>query len=163
MKRVNLLLASANRRVSSIVEATVRDVCYEQAVVECTTAHGVEDFRRHSGSEWLDLILVEPDSLRPPIKRRSNRPVLEQTAEAIRSLKSQRTTPVLALNVAPEHHTTLLEAGADNAFCYPLNSEVLKAELRRLLRLEEPSEPTPAGGWSLASALLRGLKRFGST
>ncbi len=160
MKTVNLLLASSDRRVNSIVEAVVHDVCYEQAVVQLTRAPGVEEFIRQSGCDWLDLILVAPDSLLPAGNRRGARVTLEQTAEAIRSLKRQRSTPVLAVNVPPENQLTLLEAGLDNAFAFPLDSDALRVEVRRLLRLSERVEPVEPSKASLLGAFLRGWQRF---
>jgi hypothetical protein len=160
MKTVNLLLASSDRRVNNIVEAAVRDVCFEQAVVECTRATGVDEFLRQSNSGWVDLIMVEPDNLLPTSKRRGLRPSLEQAADAIRSLKSQRSTPVVALNVAPQNQMALLEAGVDNTFAFPLDSDALKTELRRLLNLSEPVEAAPSSGWSLAGSLRRGWQRL---
>ena len=159
-KTVNLLLAGSDRRVNNIVEAVVRDVCYEQAMVECTRASSVDEFLRHSGSEWLDLIMVAPDSLLPSPHRRGSRVTMAQTAEAIRSIKSQRSTPVLALDVAPESQIALLEAGLDNAFAFPLDADALKVEVRRLLNLSERVEPATPEKWSFAGSFLRGWQRL---
>ncbi len=158
MKTVNLLIASSNRRINNLVEAAVHDVCYDQAVVQCIRVSGVDELLRASTCNWLDLIMVAPDALIPAQNRRA-RVTVEQTAKAIRVLKSQNSTPVLALEVAPENHLALLEAGADNAFAFPVDSEALKTEVRRLLSLAEQAEPAAPGGWSLFLGFLRGALR----
>ena len=66
---------------------------------------------------------------------------------------------MLAVTVTLEAEATLLGAGADCVIIFPFQAAVLKAHVRRLLRMPELVETVPAPNrWSLAALLLR---RFG--
>lgn len=157
MKVVNLLLAVSDRRVGNSIEAAVRDACYEQAVVECVRCSRLDEFMRHGRAGWLDLIVVAPNSVLPTSNRRAAQVSREQIADAVRGIKSQGSVPLLAVNVSPEDELPLLEAGVDATFGFPVDTEALKHEVRRALRLSEPVRALDANAaGSLAGLFLRG-------
>lgn len=161
MKSVNLLLAGADRRMNSSIEAAVRDVCYGQRLVECTWCSRLDELTLQGRAGWLDLIIVAPGSLLPSANRRSARVVVGQAAEAIRALKSRRPIPVLAVSVAAEERMALLEAGVDNVFGFPLDTDTFKPEVRRVLQLPElVVEEEEVSNLSLGTLLLRGWQRL---
>src|SRR5258706_10938761 len=87
MKKLNILLVNSSRDGSNVIEALVRDVCYNRAIVECTRTARVDEFLRMICCEWLDLIIMPPDNLLPGTNHRR---FLGSMAEAIRAVQAIR-------------------------------------------------------------------------
>ena len=156
LKTVNLLLGNSEGRVSNLIEALVRDVCDNRAVVHCTRATGLDEFNRQVSEEKFDLVILIPEKLLPTPNCRNCRGCYAGAADAIRAIKGQGPTPTLAVAVPPQHQAVLSEAGADCVLDLPFKCEQVKSSVRQLLHLalssveepaaEDPSEaPQPQG------------------
>src|SRR3954451_15041667 len=113
MKTINLLLAISDRRLSNLIEVQVRDLCYEQAVVNCTRVVGLTEFARQGSWMGLDLMILTPSDLFPSEVASRSRASFDSVFEAIRRIKQRHTTPILAVGVSPQDEALLLEAGVD--------------------------------------------------
>ena len=165
MRTVNLLVGTSERRLNNLIETLVLDVCYNQAAVQSTRTMRADEFSRQGCSPSFQLIIVAPDNLLPAPSRRGSRVAIEDITDAARVIKNRCGTPMIALSVSEEEDVALWEAGVDSVLRLPLNSEHLKNEVRRLLRIpelvEKPVPETPAANrWSLAATLSRGWARL---
>jgi DNA-binding response OmpR family regulator len=111
--------------------------------------------------ERVDLIIVVPGNLLPEPSRRTSVVSMKEVASAIYSIKRHREVPIIAVGAAPEDEMTLFEAGVDALLRPPLDSEVLKAEVRRVLRLAAEERVPEVSRWSLGG-LFRGVQRLKS-
>ncbi len=147
-KTVNLLLASSEGRTSNIIEALVRDVCDDKAVLHCTRVAHVEDFHRQVRDENFDLVILIPEKLPSVTKTPGPRSRYVKTVDVIRQLKTKRRTPTLAVGVPEQHRATLADAGADCVLDVPFKCDEVKSSIRELLYLPlstpQPSE-SPKG------------------
>ena len=160
MKSVKVLLGNYDRRINNLVEALVLDVCYDQRSVEFTRMCRANEFFRQGRYAGFDLIVVAPDNLLPEPGRRGDSVALEEVAGAIRTFKSQHSTPIVAIAVSDKDKLPLLEAGADGVMGLPFNCDALKSEVSRALRLPEQVSPAESSKWSLAASFLRGFRRL---
>lgn len=143
-KTVNLLLANSEGRVSNLIEALVRDVCDERAVLHCTRATHLEDFHRQVSEESFDLVILIPEKLPSVSTTPGPRSGYVKTADTLRTLKGKRRTPALAVGVPAQHQAALADAGADCVLDVPFKCEEVKSTVRELLHLPLPA-PQPAG------------------
>ena len=157
IKKINLLLGSAERRLNCVIEAAVLDVCYNQAAVESTKTLRLGEFVRHGSLGSFDLMMLLPDCLLAEPGQRGGGVPLERTLAAIRTLRNQRSTPLILLSSATEDHSRFVQAGADWVTHEAFNEDELKSEVRRLLQLPEPEPEPEPNGWSLATLLVRGV------
>ena len=157
MKTVNILLASGDRRTNNIVQTLILDVCYNRAAVNCVQTARVDELLARGGREGFDLVLVSPDHLVAEPSRRSTAVSTVEVARAVSSIKRQRAVPVIAVDVSVEDELPLSEGGADSVLRCPLNGEVLRAEVHRLLHLPQPENETEPTRGSLAGLILRSL------
>ena len=163
MKTLYMLLANSDRRLNNLVEVAVRDVCYDQAVVECFHIRRVNDFAARGSCENHDLIVVAPEHLLQDALPKSNRDPIEKAVRTISRVKAHRQVPILAIGVSPENELRMLMAGADHVFGIIFNEEVFKAEVRRVLNISQPTaEPTPAAitRSSFTETLIKSFDRF---
>ena len=164
MKTIHMLLANPDRRLSNIVEVAVRDVCYDQAVVQCFRTRRLDDFAVRGSCEAHDLIVMAPEHLQPGAVRKAGRDPLEEAVQAIRRIKDHRQVPILAVGVSAENELRFLMAGADNVFGIIFNDDVFKAEVRRVLSIAPPVEEVPASAIvtrpSFTETLMKGFDRF---
>jgi hypothetical protein len=161
MNTVHLLLACAERRLSNPVEAAIRDVFYEQAVVACTRTPRVDDFFRLGRKLGFDLIVVAPENLLPlPSQRATNDGLVMESLNAIRTIKSQHLTPIVAFAVSAAYEEALAEAGTDSVLGVPLDAETLKLEVRRLLGLREQVVEAVPSRRSFMDGLLRSWQKL---
>ena len=156
MKTVHLLLGNSDRRINTIIEVAVRDVCFNHAVVECSRTSRVDELLRLGRSDMFDLMVVAPGNLVPEPSRRNSSVSLAEALRVIQSVRTRRSTHILAVAVAEEDRLAVLEAGAENAFGVFFDTEAFKAEIRRVLRIPEPVEESEPVRTSLMGALLRG-------
>ena len=159
MEAIALLLANSDRQLNSLIEAQVLDVCYNQAVVHCTKTARVDELAHLGRSGQFDLIVVAADNLSPGPGHRATSVASEEVLRAIGDIRSHCSTPMLAVTMRLEAEASLLGAGADCVVRFPFQAEMLKAEVRGLLRMPELVEKVAVPTrWSLAAMLLR---RFG--
>jgi hypothetical protein len=162
MKLVHLLLGNSDRRTNTIIEVAVRDVCYNHAVVECFRTSRVDELLRLGRSDMFDLMVVAPGNLMPEPSRPSGSVSMTEALRLIQSVRTRRSTQIIAVGVEEEHRLMVLEAGAENAFGLFLDTEAFKAEVRRVLRIpEQAEEPAAPARSSFMETLLRSFS-FGS-
>ena len=158
MDTIKLLLAHADRRVTNLVEVAVLDVCYNRAAVQSTRTTRLDEFIRQ-GSLWdFDLIVVGAENLFADRNQRSWAGA-EEVVNAIRTIRSQSSSPIIALCPNREAHQALLEAGAHSVVGMPFNSEDLKVEVRPLLDLNGSVEPEENNRWAALGSLFKGLQK----
>ena len=156
MDRLNLLLGIAERRTGNLIEAAVLDACYEQAVIEFARTARVDELSLWGSRGGFDLVIVAVEHLLTG--RKAGWVPLEDTLEAIGEVRRRVPTPLLALVTSTEYEVALLGAGADVVLPMPFEREILKSEVRKLLRLPEPvGREEPAGRRLSAAALFRGF------
>jgi DNA-binding response OmpR family regulator len=161
MKTLNVLLCNSDRRVANLIEALVRDVCYNQAVVNCTRSAQVEDFIIQARERECDLIIVAPDDLLLAGGRRVPRGSISEAVRAVREIRERRGMPIIAVGISAEFEVALLEAGVDRVMEIPFNCDKLKSAVRQVLNLPEWVEPPAVPErWSLTGALMRTLQRL---
>ncbi len=61
MKTLNILLGSSDRTATNRIEALLRDLCFERAMVECTRTARVDDLEKLGSCGWMDAIIFSPD------------------------------------------------------------------------------------------------------
>lgn len=162
MRRINILLASAERRTSNALEAIVLDVCYEQAVAEITRTARIDELVNYGSRDGLELIVITADHMLAEPSRRGAMVTNAEMLRAIRLIREQRSTPILAATLSAANEPALVDAGADFVSTgLILNADRIKLELRRLLHVPVlAEEATPARG-SFGS-WLRGYLRLKS-
>ncbi len=158
METIKLLLAHSDRRVTNQIEVAVLDVCYDRAVVQSTRTARLEDATRQ-GSLWdYDLIFLGAEGLFAD--RAQQTPAsLEAITEAIRTIHSQSSAPIVVLSSRPNVRQILLEAGAHSVVELPFNAEELKAEMRPLLDLNDYAEAGQPSRWSGLGSLFKGWQK----
>jgi hypothetical protein len=161
MKTIHVLLGNSDRRINNLVEVAVRDVCYGLALVECFRTARLDEFTQRGSCEDFDLIIMAPKHLLPGPVRKGAGDAIEAGVRAIQTIKEHRAVPILGVAVPAEHELKVLMAGAENVFGAVFNEEVLKSEVRRVLKLAEPvAEPVTPDRPSFAGVLMRGFERF---
>ena len=86
-----------------------------------------------------------------------------EPARAIRTIKSKRPVPVIAIVALEErarYEPLLLEAGADCVLELPFDGEELTSAVGRLLQLPTRLDHLPSSRWFFAGVLMRGLRRL---
>ena len=162
MKTFRVLLACSDRRLNTALEVALRDVCYEQALVECTCTARLDELLHRGSTDEFNLLVVGPDHLVTGPPGRSTPGTLDEATEAIRFLSNRRAVPVLAIGVRAPDEAALLDAGADHVFGILFDRDVLRAELRRILNLAPLAETPPPepSRWTFAAGLLRSFQKL---
>ena len=165
MRKINLLLANSERRLSNLIESLVLDACFEQGFVETTRIERADELVKLASSGAYQLIIVAAENL-------SAGPGLEKswvsTKEAVRAVQTIRArcdTPMIAVAVSNKHETSLLEAGAECVvrLPFPEEKEKLKLEVRRVLKMTEPvAELATPRRSSLYELVLHAVRRLKS-
>ena len=160
MKRVNLLIGNSDRRINNIIEAAVRDVCYNLALVECFRTSRIDQFLRLASHPGFDLVFIAPNALIPEPSRKIASLSTQEVLNVIQKIKNQRIVPVFAVAVPPGLQAAVLEAGADKAFGLAWDGDSLKSEVCQVLRLPDHvrTEHCESNRWSLLSTLMRGFQ-----
>ncbi len=160
MKTLNVLLCHSDRRVNNLIEVLLRDVCYNQAVVNCARTVRVEDFIIQARERECDLIIVSPDDLLTAGGRRVPRGSISEAVRAVHEIRERRGMPIIAIGICVEFELALLEAGVDRVLDLPFNCDKLKSAVREVLNLAEWVEPAAPERWSLTGALMRSFHRL---
>jgi hypothetical protein len=146
--------------MNSLVEATLLNVCYNQAIVDFTKTIRLGEFVNHAGSGYFHLTVLAPECVLPEPGRLGSPPI-EEVAQAVWTIKKQRSEPVIVLSTSAEEQFRLFESGADAAVhSTPFAADEFGAAARRLLHLPQPLNEERAATWSLAGLFLRGLHRL---
>ena len=141
MKRLNLLLGNAEDVVNDLLEATVHEVCGEDAEVNCIRTGRLDDFIQKGCNPEFDLIILIPNNLT------STGPVVPGSSaigvSAIQAIKSHCPTPVIALpafEAREQEEGPIWRAGADFVLELPFNRDELKSAIARLLKVLPEAE-----------------------
>ena len=163
MNTVYVLIANSDRRMNNLIEVAVRDVCYEQVLVECETTCRLDEAIHQGCVKEFGLIFLAPDHvvIGPPQRASSAR--MEDATRAIRTIKEHRSVPIIAVGVKPHEELPLLEAGANHVFGILFDRDKLRVEIRLALGLRELIEEPEPTRWSLTGGFLRGLQKFRQT
>jgi hypothetical protein len=158
METIKLLLAHSDRQVSNLIEVAVLDVCYDRAVVESSRTSRLDEFIRQGGLRDFDLIVAGAGHL---FRDRNQQAwaAPEEVAQAMETIRVQRSTPIIALTASGGAVEALLEAGADSVLRCPLNAEQLKTELRALLDLNGFVEAAESTRWPGFGSAFRGFQK----
>ena len=159
MKKVTLLIANAERRLSNLIESVVLDACFEQTVVETTRISRSDELVKLASSGAYRLVVVVADNLLPGPGLGDSRVSAHEAARAIQAIRRQADTSVFAVAVLPEDEASLLEMGVQCVGRLPFDNEKLKSGVRRALRLAESAEESRPGRWCWTELILRGLHR----
>lgn len=161
MNTVRILLANSDRRSNNLIEVALRDVCFEQAHVDCYTTTRLDEVLHRGCLGEFQLIILSPDNLVTGPPQRAARCTMDEAVAAIRTLKIRCPVPVIAVGVRPLSELAMLEAGADAVFGILFDRDKLRAELRRVLHMPEPVQAQPeANRWSFGAGLFRSFQKL---
>jgi hypothetical protein len=169
MEKVHLLVANAIPTLSNRIESLVLDGCCDQAVVETTRIAQADDLVKLASSGAYRLVIVAADNLLPPPDLRKSWVSAEEAVRAIRAIRGRCDTPVIVVSIFPDEGS-LVEAGAECVVRLPFESEKLKSEVWRVLRMADQVKESRPGrlSWNelvvrrFGTALLQAIKCSGS-
>jgi CheY-like chemotaxis protein len=160
MHTINVLIGNSNPRVTNLIFSLVRSVCGDSVGVDCTRAMRVDEVLAQAVRNNFDLIIVNPEDLCAAPERRRSTITIRQAIDAIRSIKTLRSAPVICVAVSPENELLLSQAGANQVLGLPFNCEELKEAVGRFVVFPEPELEARQTRQSFASAFLRGWEKF---
>ncbi len=161
MNTVYVLIANSDRRMNNLIEVAVRDVCYEQLLVECSITSRLDEMLRQGCLDKVGMIFLAPNHVVIGPPQRAVAATMEEATRSIQTIKSRRSVPIIAVGVRSDCEMPLLEAGADSVFGILFDRDKLRFEIRRGLGLQEQLQESEAPArWSLASSFFRGLNRL---
>jgi hypothetical protein len=160
-KTVKLLLGSGEGRFNTVIEALVREVCREQAVVHTTRAVQVGEVIRHGSEQEFDLIILIPDHIRPDYSPQGSPGFAAEAVRAIQAIKSGRGSAVLVFSPGGRHGESFMEAGAEYVLGIPFKCDEVKTVVRRLVPLSPGAESSSAKRRSLGGLLRTNIPLFG--
>src|SRR5258708_24746348 len=111
MKNLNLLLANPDRRVNTLIEVMIRDLCYNRAVVNIFCVARLDEFTDLAMRHDFDLAIIAPENLRPPPKHAAAPRGFEAALRQIREIKNHRALPIVAIAVSPQNEVAVNSAG----------------------------------------------------
>ena len=163
MKTYHILIGNCEELLNDFIEALFQEVCEGRAAVRCTRTARVKDFVRQGCKGEFDLVVQVPHNLFPAVNAPTPMGLLGEGLRAIRTIKSKRPAPVIALVALEErarYEPLLLEAGADCVLELPFEGEELTAAVTRLLKLPARLGHLESAQWFYAGVLMRGLRRL---
>src|SRR5258706_742488 len=120
MKNLNLLLANPDRRVNSMIEVMIRDLCYNGAVVIIFSVGRLDEFTDLAMPHDFDLAINAQENLRPPPKHAAAPRGFEAALRQIREIKNHRALPIVAIAVSPQNEVAVSSAGVGFLLGVPL-------------------------------------------
>jgi CheY-like chemotaxis protein len=153
MKKVNLLLGNCEDVVNDLLQATVEEVCAGRAEVNCIRTAQLDEFIRKGRDPLLDLVILIPNNLLTETNGHAAASRLGAGVRAIQAIKSESSTPVIAIPVFDDRsreEPLILEAGADRVIELPFQRDELVGAVGQLLRLPARSQFTCSGEGVLA-------------
>jgi CheY-like chemotaxis protein len=163
MKTYNILIGNCEELLNNFIEALFQEVCRGKADVRFTKSARVGDFVQRACNNTFDLIIQVPHNLFPELTAPTPMGLLGEGVRAIRTIKSKRPVPVIAIVALEErarYEPLLLEAGADCVLELPFEGEELTSAVGRLLQVPTRLEHLPSSRWFFAGVLVRGLRRL---
>ena len=163
MKTYHILIGNCEELLNDFIEALFQEVCRGKAAVTFTKTARVGEFVERACDTEFDLIIQVPHNLFPELAAPTPMGLLGEGLRAIRTVKSERPAPVIAIVALEErarYEPLLLEAGADCVLELPFDGEELTSAVGRLLRLPTRLEHLPSNRWFFAGVLVRGLRRL---
>jgi hypothetical protein len=158
MNTVYVLIANSDRRMNNLIEVAVRDVCYEQLLVECSITGRLDEALHRGCVENVGLIFLAPNHVVIGPPQRAVAASLNDATRCIQTIKRRRSVLIMAVGVRSDNELELLEAGADSVFGILFDRDKLRFEIRRGLGLQEQlQESEPPSRWSIANSIFRGL------
>src|SRR5438132_2925446 len=97
IKTVSVLLANSDRRLNNLIEVAVRNVCYDQLHVECSTTWRLDELLHRGCLSDFGLIFVAPDHLVSRLLLQEKQVRIEDAARLIRTIKHHRPVPIIAV------------------------------------------------------------------
>jgi len=161
MKTYHILLGNCEECLNDFIEILFQEVCQGQALVQCTRTARVSEFVWQGCQNEFDLIVQIPHNLTPELSAPTPMGHLGEGLRAIRTIKSKRPAPVIAIAAFEErarYEALLLEAGADCVLELPFDGDQLTSAVGRLLRLPDRLEHSASNRWFFAGVLMRGLR-----
>jgi hypothetical protein len=155
-----LLIGNSNLRVTNLIQSLVRGVCGAEVSLHSTRTQGVDEFVAQAVRHDFDLIIMNPENLQPAWRGTREFISINQAADAIRSIKTLRSAPIIAVAVSPENDLLLSESGADLVLGLPFNCEDLKEAALRFLPTPVQEQTFEIVRPSIASAFARGWERL---
>ena len=167
MRKVNLLIANSERRLTNLIESLVLDACYEQAFVDPTRIERADELVKLATSSAYQLIIVAADNLTPGPGLRRSWVSEKEAVHAIAAIHERDRVPIIAVAVNPEDELPLLQAGAESVIRLPYQDAKLKlqSEVRRLLNLAEPAQAVEVAAprrSSFGELVVNAFRRFKS-
>jgi CheY-like chemotaxis protein len=163
MKTYHILIGNCEGLLNEFIEALFHEVCRGKAAVQCTRTARVGDFVERACETDFDLIIQVPHNLFPEVSAPTPMGLLGEAIRAIRTIKSERPAPVIAIVALEErarYEPLLLEAGADCVLELPFAGDQLRSAVGRLLKLPTRLEHFASTRWFFAGVLMRGLQRL---
>jgi len=167
MRKVNLLIANSERRLTNLIESLVLDACYEQAFVEPTRVERADELVKLATSCAYQLVIVAADNLTPGPGLRRSWVSGREAVQAVAAIHERDRIPIIAVAVDPEDELPLLQAGAESVIRLPYQEAKLKlqSEVRRVLNLAEPAQTVEAAQprrSSFGELVVNAFRRFKS-
>jgi hypothetical protein len=163
MHTFNVLIGNSNPRVTSLIYSLVRSVGGHSVSIDCTRATRVDEVLAQAVRNNFDLIIINPEDLCAAPERRRSTITIRQAVDAIRSIKTLRSAPIICVAVSPENELLLSEAGANQVLGLPFNCEEFKEVIGRFITFPEPEMEARQTRQSFGSALLRGWEKFAAS
>jgi hypothetical protein len=163
MHTFNVLIGNSNPRVTNLIYSLVRSVCGDSVSVDCSHATRVDEMLAQAVRNNFDLIILSPEDLCAAPERRRSTITIRQAGDAIRSIKTLRSAPVICVAVSPENDLFFSEAGANQVLGLPFNCDEFKETISRFIIFPEPAVEARQTRQSFASAFLRGWEKFAAS
>lgn len=163
MHTFNVLIGNSNPRVTNLIYSLVRSVCGNSVSVDCTHVMRVDEMLAQAVRNNFDLIIISPEDLCAAPERRRSTITIRQAVDAIRSIKTLRSAPIICVAVSPENDLLFSEAGANQVLGLPFNCEEFKQTIGRFIVFPEPEVEARQTRQSFASAFLRGWEKFAAS
>ena len=163
MKTYHILIGNCEELLNDFIEALFQEVCRGKAAVQFAKTARVGEFVQRACATEFDLIIQVPHNLCLELAAPTPMGLLGEGIRAIRTIKSKRPGPVIAIVALEErarYEPLLLEAGADCVLELPFEGDQLRSAVGRLLKLPTRLEHLASTRWFFAGVLMRGLRRL---
>ncbi len=137
MKTFKLLLAHSDRRISNLIEALLRTITRDRAILDCTRVEGMTEFTEAAVQDDFDLVIVGPQNPGAVDGTESFAASFSQAMTTIRMVKTSG-RPIIAIGVPLKDELKVSEAGA-NVVLEKLNCRELTSAVERFCFLPPPA------------------------
>src|SRR5260370_36782499 len=107
IKTVSVLLANSDRRLNNLIEVAVRNVCYDQLHVECSTTWRLDELLHRGCLSEFGLIFVAPDHLVSGPSPHAAQIRIPDAVRVIRTIRLHRAGPIIPVGVTPQDEPAL--------------------------------------------------------